>query len=154
LFSNDATKTAETLQKYIEFRRERGSRAQVNQYNYIIEAAADHLSQIVDALLLLLPESPFHSVLSTLPPPDPANPTSTTTLTTQEAVHNSLPILEEIITLTEKDEDETIKKEVDKRRMRLGASAPEELKKEINIEVLGSSKVGTPSIYIQLVMYV
>lgn len=83
-------------------------------------------------------------MLSTLPPPDPSNPTVTTTLRTQEAIYDSLPILEEIITLTEKDEDETIKKEVDKRRMRLGALAPEELRKEVSTEVLGSSKVRTP----------
>ena len=31
--------------------------------------------------------------------------------------------------MTEKDEEETLKKEVDKRRMRLGAAGPEELKK-------------------------
>lgn len=95
---------------------------------------------------MLLPESSFYPVLSALPPPDPANPTATTTLSIQEAVHNSLPVLEEIIIMTEKDEEETLKKEVDKRRMRLGAAGPEELKKEVGREVWGSSQVGISSI--------
>jgi superkiller protein 3 len=90
---------------------------------------------------LLLPESPLFPVLSTLPPPNPTNPTSTTTSATQEAVHNSLPIILEIMALVEKDEDETFKRELDKRRLRLNALGPEELKKEVEREVWGTSKV-------------
>jgi len=59
----------------------------------------------------------------------------------QEAVHNSLPILEEIIALTEQDEDETVKKEISKRRTRVSAPGLEELKKEVGREIWGASKV-------------
>jgi superkiller protein 3 len=59
----------------------------------------------------------------------------------QEAVHNSLPILEEIIALTEQDEDETVKKEISKRRTRMNAPGLEELKKEVGREIWGASKV-------------
>jgi superkiller protein 3 len=57
------------------------------------------------------------------------------------AIHDSLPVLEEIVNLTEKDEEEVVKREVEKRRMRLGASGPEKLKKEVGREVWGGSKV-------------
>ena len=43
--------------------------------------------------------------------------------------------------LVEKDEDETFKRELDKRRLRLNALGPEELKKEVEREVWGTSKV-------------
>jgi superkiller protein 3 len=56
-------------------------------------------------------------------------------------LHNSLPILLEIMALVEKDEDETFKRELDKRRLRLNALGPEELKKEVEREVWGTSKV-------------
>lgn len=59
---------------------------------------------------------------------------------TQEAIHNSLPILEEIVALIEKDEDEMLQKEIDKRRQRLNAPRLEELKKEVEREILGTSK--------------
>lgn len=90
----------------------------------------------------MLPGSYLYLLISTLPPPDPTNPTSTTTSAIQACIHNTLPILEEIIALIEKDEDEMVKKEVDKRRMRLGAAGPEELRKDVGREVWGSSKVG------------
>jgi superkiller protein 3 len=56
-------------------------------------------------------------------------------------MHNSLPTLEEIVALTEKDEEENLKREIDKRKTRLGAAGPEELKKEVGREVWGTSKV-------------
>jgi superkiller protein 3 len=96
---------------------------------------------LVGALEYLLLESSLYPVLSTLPPPNPTNPTSTTTFATQEAVHNSLPILEEIIALVEKDEDETVRKEIDKRRTRMNGPGLEELKKEVGREIWGASKV-------------
>jgi superkiller protein 3 len=77
----------------------------------------------------------------TLPPPNPTDPLSTTTSAIQEAVHNSLPVLEEIIALTEEDEDEAVKKEIDKRRLRIGGPGPEEVRKEVGREVWGISKV-------------
>ena len=79
-------------------------------------------------------------MLCTLPPPNPTSPTSTTTAVTQEAIHNSLPILEEIVALIEKDEHEMLQKEIDKRRQRLNAPRLEELKKEVEREILGTSK--------------
>jgi superkiller protein 3 len=124
--SDDPTKCAESLQKLIEVRRKDGSRAQV-----------------VEALSLLLPGSPIYPVISTLPSPDPTNPTATTAFFVQSASQDFLPILEEIVALVEKDDDETINREVQKRRTRLGASGPEKLRKEVSREVLGPSKVGT-----------
>jgi len=76
-----------------------------------------------------------------LPEPDPTAPASTTTFAIQTAVHNTLPTLEEVISLTEKDEEERIKKEVDKRRMRLGSGRPEQIKKDVSREVWENSKV-------------
>jgi superkiller protein 3 len=96
----------------------------------------------MEALSLLLPQSPYYSVLSNLPPADPTNPTGTTTMTTQMAMQDSLPVLEEIVSLAEKDEEEIITREVDKRRMRLGASGPEQLKREVGREVWATSQVG------------
>ncbi|KAI6044690.1 superkiller protein 3 [Pisolithus marmoratus] len=125
---NDATKVAETLQKLIDTRRRHGSR-----------------KQIIAALSYLLMDSPFYDVLSALPPPDYSNPNSTTTFITQEAVHNSLPVIEEIMTLTEKEEETFMKVEFDKRRTRLGAPPPDILRNEIGLEMWRTSKL--PHIY-------
>lgn len=43
--------------------------------------------------------------------------------------------------LTEKDEEETIKREIEKRRTRLGAGRPEQIKNEVNCEVRERSTV-------------
>ncbi|KZT27982.1 TPR-like protein [Neolentinus lepideus HHB14362 ss-1] len=129
--SNDATKCAETLQKYMDLRRENGS-----------------VTQAIEALSLFLPESPFYLVLSTLPPPDPTNPTATTTFATQVAIHNSLPILEEIVSILEKEEEETFTKEFDKRRTRLNAAGPEQLKKDIGRELWSTSRL--PRLYSEI----
>lgn len=59
----------------------------------------------------------------------------------QTAVHNSLPIIEEIISLTERGEEVVIKNEFDKRRTRLGGPSPEQLKKDIGVEMWGTSRV-------------
>lgn len=48
-----------------------------------------------------------------------------------------------MIKLTETYEEETLKKEVDKRRMRLGAAGPEQLKQEVGREIWGASRVRT-----------
>jgi len=129
--SNDAIKCAETLQKLIDVRRERGTQM-----------------QLVDALSLLLPESALYEVLSNIPPPEPTKPAATTIYAAQAAIHNSLPILEEIIAILEKDEDEALKREVDKRRMRLGAAGPEQLKKEVGREIWSTSRL--PALYEQV----
>jgi superkiller protein 3 len=95
----------------------------------------------VNALYYLLPDSPLYATLSNLPPPDPTNPTSTSTFDTQAAIHNSLPVIEEIISFTERDEELFIKNEFDRRRTRLGGPSPDQLKKDIGVEVWGTSKV-------------
>lgn len=83
----------------------------------------------------------MHGVLSTLPPADPTNPTSTTTFAAQTAIHNTLPILEDIVEILEFQEEETLKKEVEKRRTRLGAAGPEIIKREVGREIWNASKV-------------
>ncbi|KIK27908.1 hypothetical protein PISMIDRAFT_27774 [Pisolithus microcarpus 441] len=126
--SSDATKAAETLQKLIETRRQHGSR-----------------KQIITVLFYLLPDSPFYDTLSTLPPPDHTNTNSTTTFVTQEAIHDSLPVIEEIMALTEQEEETSMKVEFDKRRTRLGAPPPDILRNEIGLEVWRTSKL--PLVY-------
>ncbi|KAG1761965.1 superkiller protein 3 [Suillus occidentalis] len=126
--NDDATKCAETLQKFMDIRREHGTRREV-----------------IQALLLYLPDSSLYPVLSSLPPPDPTNPTSTSIFPTQSAIHNSLAVYEELISLTEREEEIFIKSEFDKRRTRLGGPKPEQLRKDIGIEVWHSSKL--PALY-------
>ncbi|THH06300.1 hypothetical protein EW146_g9652 [Bondarzewia mesenterica] len=131
LFSKlqDATKCAETIQKLVDFRHEHGPP-----------------DQLISALSLYLPDSPLYPTLTSLPPPDPSNPTSTTTYASQIAVQNSLPILEEIVSLIERSEEQNIKKkEVDNRRTRLNAAGPEEVKREVRREVYANSRL--PSYY-------
>ncbi|KAJ7502768.1 TPR-like protein [Mycena galericulata] len=124
---NDAPKCVETLDKLIECRRARGTRA-----------------QLVEALVLLLPDSPVYDVLSTVPVPDHTNPEAPA-YATQAAVHNTLPVLEEIVRIVETSEDDTYTKEVAKRRTRLGAASPEQLRKEVGVEIWGPSQL--PKLY-------
>ncbi|KAG1745363.1 superkiller protein 3 [Suillus paluster] len=124
--TDDATKCAETLQKFMDVRRQHGTRREV-----------------IQALFFYLPDSSLYPVISSLPPPDPTNPTSTSIFPTQSAIHNSLVVYEELISLTEREEEMFIKSEFDKRRTRLGAPKPEQLKKDIGIEVWRSSKLPT-----------
>ncbi|OAX37205.1 superkiller protein 3 [Rhizopogon vinicolor AM-OR11-026] len=126
--SDDATKCAETLQKFIDIRKEHGTRRQV-----------------IQALSIYLPDSSLYPVLSSLPPPDATNPTSTSTSPSQSAIHNSLAVYEELISLTEREEETFIKSEFDKRRTRLGGPKPEQLRKDIGLEVWRSSKL--PALY-------
>ncbi|KAL1743133.1 hypothetical protein HDZ31DRAFT_83630 [Schizophyllum fasciatum] len=130
--ANDAPKCAEALQKVLDIRRASGSR-----------------QQLVDALGLFLPDSPYYDAISALPPPDATNPESSTTFYTQSAVHNSLPILEEMAALLEQDEADYLRREVEKRRTRLGAAGPEELKKEVGREIWSTSKL--PTLYNEIV---
>jgi len=60
---------------------------------------------------------------------------------TQSAIHNSLPTIEEIISIIERDEEVFIKNEFDKRRTRLGGPSPDQLRKDIGVEVWGTSRV-------------
>ncbi|TFK44590.1 superkiller protein 3 [Crucibulum laeve] len=128
---DDAVKCGEALQKFIDLRRSRGSKF-----------------ELVEALSLLLPESSIHDVLLSLPPPDPTNPTSTTTFSIQFALQNSLNTLEEIVNLVEAEEEQTLHREVEKRRMRLGAAGPEQLKKEVGKEIWSKSRL--PTLYTEI----
>ncbi|KAL4253450.1 hypothetical protein ABKN59_002079 [Abortiporus biennis] len=134
LKANDATKCAEALQKYIDLRKERGSRV-----------------EIAEALMLLLPDSPFYPLLSTLPPPDATNPTASPIFFIQSSIQNSLPVIEEIVDIFEKDESETMKKEIDKRRQRLGAAGPEQIRRDVSKEIMGSSKL--PILYDEIMAH-
>jgi superkiller protein 3 len=62
----------------------------------------------------------------------------------QEAIYNPLTILEEIISIQENEEESTLKREVDKRRMRLGAARPEQLRREVGLEIWTVSRVRIP----------
>ncbi|KAL0956081.1 hypothetical protein HGRIS_002250 [Hohenbuehelia grisea] len=126
--SNDGTKCGEAVQKLVDLRKERGTR-----------------QQLVEALKSYLEDSELYSVLSTLPPPDPTNPTATTTYDAQTAVHNTLTILEEIVTLLEKEEAESSKREIDKRRMRLGAPSLVQITKDVKRELSLDSQL--PHLY-------
>lgn len=128
LFSDlkDAIKCAENLSKYINLQKQHGNRRKQ-----------------IDSLSLLLDTSPYYGTLSDLPEPDATAPTGSTVQDVQEAIYNSLPVLQEIIELTEQDESETIAQEVQKRRTRLGASPLEILKKEVRQEIWSSSKLET-----------
>ncbi|KAF8135619.1 hypothetical protein EV363DRAFT_1321133 [Boletus edulis] len=116
--SGDVTKCAEMLQKLILTRREHGT-----------------CQQVVSVLSYLLPDSPLSATLSSLPPPDPTNPTASSTFDIQAAIHNSLPITEEVISIIERDEESAVKNEFDKRRTRLGGPSPDQLKKDIGVEL-------------------
>ncbi|KAF7375997.1 Antiviral protein [Mycena sanguinolenta] len=123
---NDALKCVETLEKLIDCRRGRGTHSQAG---------------LVEALSLLLADSPLYAVLSTLPVPDHTNPSGTPAYQTQVLLHNTLPVLEEIARIIEKDEEDAYNKEVAKRRTRLGAASPEQLRKEVGMEIWGPSQL-------------
>ena len=108
------------------------------------------ISQLSDALSLYLPESSLYPTLSTLPDPDPTNPTSTSITSSQAAVYNSLPILEEIVSLIEADETATLEREVANRRTRLHAGSPQTVKNEVIREVYKGSKVSCSGLHLQI----
>ena len=96
---------------------------------------------MLDSLANYLRESAFFTLLSTLPLPDPTSPTSTTIFEAQVAIHDGLNVLEEMISLTETLEEDGYRQEVEKRRMRLGASSPDQLKKEVFRDISDNSQV-------------
>ncbi|PLW51233.1 hypothetical protein PCASD_01010 [Puccinia coronata f. sp. avenae] len=75
--------------------------------------------QSVDALSLVLDDSPFHSLLSTLPAPDYTNPESSPLMKLQIILANTLPTLHEIIEVVQTKQDQSISREISKRRTRL-----------------------------------
>ncbi|KAI0356305.1 TPR-like protein [Trametes cingulata] len=127
--ANDAVKCAEALQKLVELRRD-------------VKKSTPMQAEV---LYLLLPESDLYSVLSTLPPPDPTNPTSTSIGSIQSAAHNSLPILEELVSIYEQEENNVAQSEIGKRRQRLGAPPVDQIIRDVTLEVLASSKL--PRLY-------
>ncbi|KAJ1304710.1 hypothetical protein OPQ81_005849 [Rhizoctonia solani] len=126
--SGDATKVAEFLQRLIAARRQHGS-----------------ILEVVNALSLLLPQSRLYDVLSTIPPLEPTAPTKTTIYEIQEAMANSLPVLEEIVSLVERSEEEAYLKEVERRRTRLNAGTQQEVQNEVGRDIWGASKL--PGLY-------
>ncbi|KAF9007975.1 hypothetical protein BDQ17DRAFT_1275914 [Cyathus striatus] len=131
LKAEDAVKCAETLWKLVDFRRKHGDRL-----------------QLVDTLSHLLHDSPFYSLLSSLPEPDATNSAATTTFEIQVAIHNTLSTLNEIVDILEKVEDEHLCEEVEKRRTRLGAAGPEAIRKEVGCEIWSKSRL--PALYSEI----
>ncbi|KIY52714.1 hypothetical protein FISHEDRAFT_69529 [Fistulina hepatica ATCC 64428] len=128
MYIDTPEKCAETLQKYIALQRERGTPTQISQ-----------------ALRLLLPGSEYYDTLSSLPAPDHTNPTSTTTHDIQCAMYNSLPVLQEIVSILEAQETSSFNVEVDKQRQRLGAPGLDQIKLDVRLEMSASSQL--PSYY-------
>ncbi|KAE8260113.1 hypothetical protein A4X13_0g561 [Tilletia indica] len=134
LQTQDATKCAEALQRYIALITDEGGTAKRSH-----------------ALQLWLPSSPYYALLSSLPIADQSAPNSTTTFEAQMAVHaNSLQILQEIIGLEEALEQDSIHKEVNKRKMRMDQAGKSraKLQAEVGIEYWSQSKL--PDLYEQL----
>ncbi|CDO72766.1 hypothetical protein BN946_scf184994.g19 [Trametes cinnabarina] len=134
--ANDAVKCAEAVQKLIELRR---------------RTDLGNRMQLAEALALLLPDSELYPVLSTLPPPDPTNPTSTTISPVQEAIYNSLPVLEELVSLYEQEEESVMENEISKRRMRLNAPPTEQIRRDVTLEVLSDSQL--PRLYDEIMKH-
>lgn len=134
-------KSAEAWQKLVELRRESGTPLQVMIITSSSLTRSQPVVQLFDALSLILPQSTLYPVLASLPSPDPTNPTLTTTYAAQTAIHNSLPIFEQLIALLETHEDQYLEKEVEKRRTRLKSSPMDQLRKEVGMEIWGTSRV-------------
>ena len=93
---------------------------------------------------LYLSSSPYYPLLSSLPEPDQSAPAATTTFEAQLAVHvRSLDVLQEVLHIYENVEEATVAREVEKRRTRLDVARKtrEELRRNVESEVLGESKV-------------
>ena len=105
------------------------------------------IRQLITALKFYLPSSKFYGLLSTLPPPSPTSPTSSSIFETQEAMHNGFHILQEILKLTQAQEEERFEKEVERRRMRIGAAGPEAVRREVGLEMFSASEVRFHFVY-------
>lgn len=75
--------------------------------------------QSINALSLVLSDSPFYSLLSTLPEPDHTNPEANSLYKLQTILADTLPTLKELIESIQSEQDEHIFREVSKRRTRL-----------------------------------
>jgi len=89
-----------------------------------------------------MPDSEVYPLLSTLPIPDPTNPTGSATFDAQDAIHNGFRVLQKVLSLTESQEEDNSKREIERRRTRLGAAGLEQIKKEVYLEVSAKSQVG------------
>jgi superkiller protein 3 len=85
--------------------------------------------------------SQYYGTLANVPEPDATAPTASPAYDIQVYIHNSFLLLEEIVRLTEDDERDTIKREIEKRKTRLGAPPLRKLIQDVESEVYGSSKV-------------
>ncbi|EJD52731.1 TPR-like protein [Auricularia subglabra TFB-10046 SS5] len=130
--AEDCQKCAELVQRVIDIRRAHGS---PQQYRFSRD------EQIVESLQLALPSSPYYSVLSALPDADPTAPTASTTYAIQSAIHHSLPTLQEIIAILEKEEESFVTREFNKRRTRLNAGTPEQIKRQVGLEIWETSEL-------------
>lgn len=119
------TKCAEALQKVLHARKEHSSRTDVLQ-----------------TLKLFLPNSPYYHLLNQLPPPDSTNPTASSTFEAESLIHNSLPILEELLREKEHEEETVIQREVERRRQRLSTTtSAEDTRKAVMQEVMSKSEL-------------
>lgn len=135
--AGEATKCAEAFQRLLALEREEGGRRRV-----------------IDTLSLLLHDSQYYDLLSTLEVPDQTQPEKSTTFETQMAIHvKSLETLLELIDLSERVESDTIQKESDKRRMRLDGAdkGKEALTNEVRLEVYSESRL--PHLYEQVLSH-
>lgn len=113
------------MQKVLHARKEHGSRAEV-----------------LETLKLFLPESQYYHILNQLPPPDQTNPTGSSTFEAESLIHNSLPILEELLREKEQEEQTAIQREVERRRQRLSTTtSAEETRKAVMQEVMSKSEL-------------
>ncbi|GAA5864531.1 hypothetical protein JCM8547_005571 [Rhodosporidiobolus lusitaniae] len=128
--SQDATKYAESLEKLLDVRQKHGTK-----------------EEVIETLSLLLPSSPVHPLLRTLPPYNASTPTAMNFPTVQQAIASSLPILLEVISLVSSIETAALENEVKKRRQRLGGPAltAEETRHQVQAEQLPTSQL--PSLW-------
>ncbi|UZJ52503.1 hypothetical protein CBS101457_001823 [Exobasidium rhododendri] len=138
LAAGDVQRCAEGLQRLVDLQREEGTRM-----------------QRASALSAYLPDSKYYSLLSKLPLPDQTNPQATTTFASEMAIHvNSIKVLEEVIELIEEVEKDSVDKELDKRRTRLGSAnkSRDALRNEVGVEVWRDSRL--PDLYEQVLSHI
>ncbi|KAG8795273.1 Superkiller protein 3, partial [Serendipita sp. 399] len=138
----DSVKCAECISKLIDTRRKHGSTIEARRNTLPrYQPPTDVTPKVIDALSLLLDGSPYHATLFNLPEPDPSSPTASTVLDIQSAIYNSLPIVQEIIQLTEQFEQNLITQQIQTRKTRIDAPPLEQLKEIVKREVRSASKL-------------
>ncbi|GAA5985800.1 hypothetical protein JCM11641_006210 [Rhodosporidiobolus odoratus] len=124
--SQDAPQYAESLEKLLDVRRTHGTK-----------------EEVISTLSLLLPSSPVHPLLLSLPPWNATMPTATSYPTIQQAIATPLPTLLELISLIQSLETATLESEIKKRRQRLGGPAmtAEETRRQVQAEQMPTSQL-------------